>query len=144
MATKTLTKEQWQQVKAKFKIFTVFLRAEFLIDGYKVLLTCEYIKHNKLAIACYVDGHIKGQWFTDYNNPHEIAVRFFPTYTFRVYSPKKRAEYKKIWKSEKQLLKYMPYIDKTITQRKTFYSSIAKVRKVFETNNDSIELLEIS
>jgi hypothetical protein len=144
MATKTLSKSQWQRVKSNFMIFTSLKYAHFMVDGYKVSICCEYVSHNKLALACYVNGELKGAWFTNMNEPNLIRSRFFPYDMKPFYSKRIKTMIKQVYKTKKAINERYPDIDKLVQVPRLNYRSIAEVKRVLETNNESVELLSLN
>jgi hypothetical protein len=140
MATKTLSASQWQRVKDNFKIFTVAKCVHFLVDGYKVSITSEYVSHNKLSLACYVNNEFKGAWFTNIREPNEIRNRFFPYDIKPLYSVKTKTMVKQIYRTKKAIKERFPNIDDMVKVPRITFRSIAEVRRILEANNDSIEL----
>jgi hypothetical protein len=143
MATKTLSNDLWQKVRDNFKIFTHTRYAYFLVDGFKVHITCEYVTHNKLSLSCYVNGEFKGAWFS-IKEPTEITTRFFP-YDFKpVYASRTKTVIKELYKTKKAIIERYPNYDSTVKVPRFYYHSIAEVQRVLEANNESIELLELN
>jgi hypothetical protein len=142
MATKTLTKEQWQKVDTEFKINAWTTIAKFNIDGYKVSIVQELIGR-KLQILCYVNGEFKGLWLNR-ESPHEIGIRFFPYGLKPLYSKETKKHIQSIYTSAKRLKERFPDFDNKVRIYRWTFRNIAEVKRIFEAHNDSIELLELS
>jgi hypothetical protein len=143
MATKTLSKSQWQRVKDNFKIFTMLNYAHFMVDGYKVSIVCKYVSHNKLNLACYVNEELKGEWFTNMKEPNFIRSRFFPYDMKPLYSARTKTMIKQVYKTKKAINEQYPDIDKMVKVPRIHYRSIAEVKRILEANNGSVELVSL-
>ena len=108
---------------------------KLLIDGYEVSLALRQVSQFRNAIVVYVNGEFRGKWLTE---DCEERRRFFPC--------KKRCltntnELKKMGiRSKKEIQKYKEMA--TCNAYSSAWTSFKAMKKHFETNNKSIEILE--
>jgi hypothetical protein len=136
MATTTLSKEEWARLERLFSNAVIAYQS-FEIDGYKVKVLQQLVGR-KLCICCYVNGEVRGEWFTQ---DCEIQRRFFPVSEIALYRPKAKAEIQRVF-NKKEIKRLYPDFDKKIKRPRVTFSSIREVRRVFEANNESIKLIE--
>lgn len=130
-----MTTEQWKQVEEQLKVFS-FKYVKLKIDGYEVSLALKQVSQFSNAIVVYINGKFLGKWLTE---DCEERRRFF--------SCKKRCatnanELKKMGikgKKEIQKIKDMA----TYNEYKSVWTNFKAMRKHFEMNNKSIELVEV-
>ena len=130
-----MTTEQWKQVEEKLKVFSLEY-VKLKIDGYEISLALRQVSQFNNAIVVYVNGKFLGKWLTE---DCEERRRFFPC--------KKRCatnanELKKMGiKSKKEIQKFKDM--STYDEYKSAWTNFKAMRKHFEMNNKSIELIEV-
>lgn len=130
-----MTSEDWKQVEKDLKIVNLYT-VKLLIDGYEVSLQLRQISQFRNAIMVYVNGVFRGKWLAE---DCEERRRFFPC--------KKRCvtntnELKKMGiRSKKEIQKYKE--SATYNQYSSGWTNFKAMKKHFETNNKSIEILEV-
>jgi hypothetical protein len=142
MATKTLTKEQWQKIDTEFKRNTPYAYAKFVIDGYNISVQ-QLLIGRKLQILCYVNGKFNGVWL-NMKSPHELGIRFFPYDLKPLYSKETKKQIKSIYTLGKRLKERFPDFDNKVRIYRWTFRNISEVKRIFEAHNDSIELFELS
>ncbi len=129
-----MTNEDWQCVKDNVGLFrTVALRC----DGYNVDL-CEERMGNKIVIAIYVDGYMKGKWL---NGDCEIGRKFMRPKTWYVLSKKQREEFKKIVGARRYKKERERYEEK-LTTYYPYWTNINSLIRHLKKNCESIELIK--
>nr|DAZ25494.1 MAG TPA: hypothetical protein [Caudoviricetes sp.] len=132
---KEMTSEDWKQVEKDLKFVDLYT-VKLLIDGYEVSLQLRQISQFRNAIVVYVNGVFRGKWLTE---DCEERRRFFPC--------KKRCltntnELKKMGiRSKKEIQKYKE--SATYNQYSSAWTNFKAMKKHFEMNNKSIEILEV-
>ena len=129
-----MTAEQWKQVDGKLQsVLSPVVKLK--IDGYEVSLALRQVSQFRNAIVVYVNGEFRGKWLTE---DCEERRRFFPC--------KKRCltntnELKKMGiRSKKEIQKYQDMA--TCNAYSSAWTSYKAMKKHFEMNNKSIEILE--
>ncbi len=138
MATITLNESEWSRIESLFER-GLFAYAKFVIDGFTVSIM-KTLVGRKLDIVCYVNGEVKGEWFT---SETEIARRFYPFRLVPKFSKNTRDFNIKVW-GKKEALQRNPDLHDKIRRPRLTYHTIKEVRQVFEANNDIISLLDTS
>ena len=129
-----MTAEQWKQVDGKLQSVLSPI-VKLLIDGYEVSLALRQVSQFRNAIVVYVNGEFRGKWLTE---DCEERRRFFPC--------KKRCltntnELKKMGiRSKKEIQKFKEMA--ICNAYSSAWTNFKAMKKHFETNNKSIEILE--
>ena len=129
-----MTAEQWKQIDGKLQSVLSPV-VKLLIDGYEVSLALRQVSQFRNAIVVYVNGEFRGKWLTE---DCEERRRFFPC--------KKKCltntnELKKMGiRSKKEIQKFKEMA--TCNAYQSAWTSFKAMKKHFETNNKSIEILE--
>lgn len=131
------SKEQWAQVERG--LHGVFGNATLRVDGYTVDLRKSQASESRLAIVCYVDGWLRGEWLTE---DCEERRRFMRPVKKYLWSRRQRADLKRKSKSMLAELNIDP--DKYITQYRMGWPSFAPLRRHLCRNNDCIEVLDVN
>lgn len=128
-----MTADQWKKVEEKLK--HIYGNVKLKCDGYEVSLALRQVSQFRNAIVVYINGEFRGKWL---NEDCEERRRFF--------SCKKRCatntnELKKLGvRSKKEIQKYKEMA--TYNEYASGWTNFKAMKKHFETNNKSIELLE--
>lgn len=129
-----MTAEQWKQVEEKLQ-FVLDSGVKLLVDGYEVSLYLSQVSQFRNAIVIYINGEFRGKWLTE---DCEERRRFFPC--------KKRCltnanELKKMGiRSKKEIQKYKEMA--TYNAYSSAWTNFKAMKKHFEANNKSIEIME--
>ncbi|MFZ6747447.1 hypothetical protein [Undibacterium sp. Ren11W] len=134
----SITKEQWTQVETELS--GSWGHVEMLIDGFKVNLHVERVKLLKYTIMTYVNGQFCGKWMIA---DSEEGKRFFCTKSSFVLSAKHRAELIKIWGGKRCPKAKLEELNKKTTILMPHWSNVKTMRRHFEKNNQSLELVSI-
>lgn len=129
-----MTAEQWKKVEENLQfLFSPFVKLK--IDGYEVSLALRQVSQFRNAIVVYINGEFRGKWLSE---DCEERRRFFPC--------KKRCatntnELKKLGvRSKKEIQKWKEKA--TYNEYFSAWTNFKAMKKHFEMNNKSIELLE--
>lgn len=129
-----MTAEQWKQINEQLQtVWSPVVKLK--IDGYEVSLALRQVSQFRNAIVVYVNGEFRGKWLTE---DCEERRRFFPC--------KKRCltntnELKKMGiRSKKEIQKFKEMA--TCNAYSSAWTNFKAMKKHFETNNKSIEILE--
>lgn len=108
-----------------------------LVDGYRLDLR-NIVDKKKMSISVfvYVDGHIKGEWFS-YQNDHEIGRRFYKTSKAPYWPPAWLKETRKIFGAKHEFAQQGYYERKDMA-----YKSFSAFKCHLISNNVSIELIK--
>lgn len=130
----TMTNEQWKNVDKKLRTLWSPV-VKLLIDGYEISLALRQVSQFRNAIVVYVNGEFRSKWL---NENCEERRRFFPC--------KKRCatnnnELKNLGiRSKKEIQKYKEMA--TYNVYSSAWTSFNSMKKHFEANNKSIEIME--
>lgn len=130
-------KEQWAQVERG--LHGVYGNARLRVDGYTVTLRKAQASESTLAIVCYVDGWLRGEWLLE---DCEERRRFMRPVKKYLWSRKQRAQMKR--KSKSMLAKLNIDPDQYITGHMMGWPSFAPLRRHLCRNNDCIEVLDVN
>lgn len=129
-----MTADQWKKIDGKLQNVRSPV-VKLKIDGYEVSLALRQVSQFRNAIVVYINNEFRGKWLTE---DCEERRRFFPC--------KKRCvtnanELKKMGiRSKKEIQKYKEMA--TYNVYSSAWTSFRAMKKHFETNNKSIELME--
>lgn len=132
-----VTKEQWAKV-AEALSHPFGGGADFQIDGHSVKL--RVVKKGKgltYGIAAYIDGFVKGEYFSAES---AIGAKFYRSHTICVYTPKERARWVKDW-GKREAAKIIR--KGTILRHNCFFPSAESARKTWAKTCTSIELVRV-
>lgn len=129
-----MTKAEWEQVEER--LTRQLIPVALMCDGYHLTLQ---IKRSgmKLLIVPYVNGVLKGTWFTAES---EERRRFFRSVKKSVWSTKARARMEKM--SKRQLEAYGLDPGETVTAYYPWWTSVKALKSHLLKHNESIELLK--
>ena len=133
-----ITKEQWEQVEVELS--GSWGHVEIMGDGFKVSLRIERVKTLSYTIMTYVNGEFCGKWIT---GDADEAKRFFCPKSSFVLSAKHRAELIKIWGGKRCPKAKLEEINRKIIMRMPTWNSVKSMRRHFEKNNQSLELIKV-
>lgn len=134
----TITKEQWEQVESELS--GSWGHVEMMIDWFKVDLRVERVKSLKYTIMTYVNGQFCGKWMRD---DSDEGRRFFRVSSSFVFSASHRAEVIKIYGGKRCPKAKLEEINKKYTTLMPNWSSVKSMRRHFEKNNQSLELVKV-
>ena len=131
-----MTSQDWQEVEERLNHFYTFV--ELICDGYKVTLVLVRVTQFKNVIRIYVDGQIKGIWYTE---DCEERRRFFRPVSKYAHTQKEKAHLNKISKSLRR--KMGPWYDpnKKYTYYLPSWTSFKTLKSHLIKNNSNIELI---
>lgn len=132
-----MTKEEWEKVKTALSKFYSVVRLK--VDGYEIGVKLVRISAYKNAIAIYVNGNFKGKWLIE---DCEEQRRFLPKKQHSLYSKKDKEGWKKL--SKKVQKEFEEKYDRKYTVYSPYFTSFGALKKQLITNNESIELVEIT
>lgn len=136
--------ETWEKIK--IELSSPFGTVDLKIDGYDVALRISRINPLRYVIAVFVNGHFLGRWM-NIERGDEEGRRFFPTCTRKLYRGKYRARLEQIaqdyGKRAAKETGLNDALNKTITHRRAYWSSVDALRRHFVKHNNSIELVRI-
>lgn len=129
-----MTADQWKELDRELQnVWSPVVKLK--IDGYEVSLALRQVSQFRNAIVVYINNEFRGKWLTE---DCEERRRFFPC--------KKRCvtnanELKKMGiRSKKEIQKYKEMA--TYNAYSSAWTSFKAMKKHFEMNNKSIELME--
>lgn len=128
-----MTGAEWKKVNECLQ-YVLCSGAKLKIDGYEVYLCLRQISQFKNAIVVYVNGVFKGEWLA---KDCEERRRFFPC---KKKCPIKNSDFKN-WgiRSKKQIQSYKD--EYSYNEYSSAWTSFTALKKHFEANNKSIELI---
>lgn len=127
-----LTKAQWAWVKERAESGR---SVELKVDGYEVDIQMERHKM-RMVYALYINGQWRGTWWV---NKTEEVTKFFPTRKVWLFSAKKRKEItKELGKKAADRLGVNKFNEYHIGHHTSFTS----IKKVFEANNSTFEIID--
>lgn len=138
MATKTLTKQQWQALDDKIWRFDI---GRLKIDGYiiNIRLTPSR-KEMNLHYSVYVNGEMRGEWT---KIESEIGAKFWFEKKIKSGIKFARAIEKELGKKKAQKMGLgMDSVEVKTIGHIPYFSSFQSLKASLERNNDSIELIE--
>lgn len=133
-----ITKEQWTQVETELS--GSWGRVEMLIDGFKVSLRIERVKSLRYTIMTYVNGQWRGKWMSA---DSEEGKRFFCPKSSFVWPAKHRADVIKIYGGKRCPKAKLEELNKKVTTLVPWWNNVKSMRRHFEKNNQSLELVSI-
>lgn len=126
-----MNKPDWDKVKEKLS--TLFGKAELECDGFKIALFKQQYNENRLCIAVYINGYMKGKWLAEDCEER----RRFACCKKRLLRLPKGFDTKGLTKKEL----------KALDEQRTYYgysflwSNFDEMRRHFEKNNKEIKLV---
>lgn len=130
-----LNKEQWQSFEQEAE--RLYHSTKLRCDGFELTVRKEMVGRNRLGLAVYVNGRIKGEWLMAERNCPEL--RFMRPHERFLYSPKERQrvvkECGKRW-SEKS------GVNKKYTIYLPWWTSATALRRHLVKHCQQIELVE--
>lgn len=132
-----MTKDDWKKVEETLKSF--YGRVKLKCDGYEVSLYLKQISQFRNGIIFYVNGEFLGRWLVE---DCEERRRFFPCKKKTIIKDK---DIKAIGSNDFRMTKkrIQEYKDKySYNEYFTAWTNFKAMKKHFEMNNKSIELLE--
>ncbi|WP_372373217.1 hypothetical protein ACDI10_16225 [Vreelandella venusta] len=92
---------KWKQLEEQLS--GVFGSAKIVADGYEVSFYKRLGKGERLVIETYVNGYIKGEWFSTGENgaPKHPEARFFRPHKCRLYKLKDYSKLKRVFGKKK-------------------------------------------
>lgn len=133
-----MTKEDWAKVETALRSMYSFVRLD--CDGYEVKLSLQPVSQFKNAIVPFINGTLKGKWIID---DCEERRRFFPC---KKKSIVKEKDIKALRAGRKRMTEKLiqEYKDKySYNVYSLYWTNFRSMKKHFEENNKSIELIEI-
>lgn len=128
-----MTNEDWNYVRDNVRLFNY---VELLCDGHSVSLKEERLR-NKIVIAVYVDGFIKGSWLS---HDCDIRRKFMRPVTKYAYSKKFRDDMLKIF-GKRQYNKNRGKYEAKRTYYLPYWHNINSLIRHLQNNCNSIELI---
>ena len=131
------TKAQWEFARVELGYW--FGRLDLRVDGFNLQLRVQELKPLQLVIFPFVDGVHKGAWSSKVEGEYcEIARRFLPVHSKRVFNKKTRATIvKAVGKMEANKRGYLD----TIELRRPWFTSFTQLKRHLLANNHNIEIL---
>lgn len=131
-----VTAQEWKEIDEKLK--SIFNIVELMCDGYKLSVRLERCGQFKNAIAVYINGQIKGEWYKEC----EESRRFFKKVSKSLYPQKQKDKWKKMSKKAKVQLEID--IDKKYFYYTPLWTSFNSLKRHLIKENKEIELINIS
>ena len=129
-----MTAEQWKYVEERLQnVWDSGIN--LLVDGYEVSLYLRQVSQFKNAIVVYINGEFRGKWITE---DCEERRRFFPCKKRCLINEKQLKELG--IRSKKEIQKYKESF--TYDEYCTAWTNFKAMKKHFEANNKSIEIME--
>lgn len=119
--------EYWGDLE---KAITQYNMETLLIDGYAISIALKNINKLKLGYWVYVNGEIKGKWYT-YDNPTIEGEKFAYKSTRHLMSRKEC----------KKLRRKYDSVDNKIHFYHPYFKSFRTLKRTFKRNNESIKWL---
>ena len=130
-ATRAITPQDWKEIEEKLR--SLFNQVKLMCDGYEITLRLERVSQFENRIRVYVNGFIKGEWFTN-DCPER---RFLCPRTKQFHSKKELAKWKRIDKDM-----YKKFAAKnTYTYYQDGWTSFRALKSHLIKNNKVIELV---
>jgi hypothetical protein len=133
-----LTTEQWRQVEVE--LASTMGRVKLVCDGYPVTLVVQPYKPLKFGIFFFVDGVFEGKWMV---NDCEQRRRFFQRMEGFLHNKKERDTALKIFGGKRAKKSDIEWVNKKFIHYRHFWLDAKALRRHFQKNNQSIELLKL-
>lgn len=135
-----MNSEYWNEVQKRI-LYTLGHSAFMMVDGYKIHLELHVNKKLQASVMVIINGQIKYEWLT---TDCEERRRFFQPVSRYVYSLKYRTAMAKLHKKHRLLPDSTGSVDfnKTVIGWYPWWNSFGGMRRHFEKNNQSIELVD--
>ncbi len=128
-----MNNEDWEYAKNQIDHY---LAVKLKCDDYMLTIRVARITKFRLGIVFYVNGEVKGKWFTA---DCEERRRFARPVQKSIYTAKQKAEYKKMGK---RFLKQCDInLNKKITYYQYYWTSFNSLKRHLIKNNANIELM---
>lgn len=133
-----MTKDEWKKAEETLK--RLYSNVKLNCDGYEVSLVLRQVSQFRNAIVVYVNGEFRGKWLCE---DCEERRRFFPCKKKTVVKDKDikalgSSEYRMTKKRIQELKDEFSYNEYT-----SAWTNFKALKKHFETNNKSIELVKV-
>jgi hypothetical protein len=125
--------EEWKEIDEKLK--SIFRVVELMCDGYKLSIKLERCGQFKNAIAVYINGQIKREWYKEC----EESRRFFRKVSKSLYSQKEKDTFKKMSKKTRSYLEID--IDKQYSYYTPLWTSFNSLKRHLIKENKEISLV---
>lgn len=136
-----MNSEDWNEVQKRI-LHTLGQRAFMMVDGYKIYLDLHVNKKLQACVMVIINGQIKHEWL---KTDCEERRRFFQPVSTHIYPLKLRkhwAQFNKKCKGKGASIVSSVDYNKTITGYYPWWNSFGGMRRHFEKNNQSIELVD--
>jgi hypothetical protein len=133
-----ITKQQWANIDKELS--HPYGSVDLLCDGYRVSLRVERTAKLKYSIITYVNGVWRGDWT---KGDAEEAKRFLRPVARYLHTEKYRKEVIQIYGGKRCKKADLERINKKITLWHVEWSSVTALRRHFEKNNISLEVVRI-
>jgi hypothetical protein len=124
------SKAEWEEIKARLN--TLYLPVYLDCDGYLVKLMLARTSNTRLSITVYVNGYIKGSWFS-FTEPSEEGRRFYQERSRALYRGEKRKLAKRAFGKRAA--------EETFKYRVPSWSSATSLQRHYVKHNRSIKVV---
>lgn len=135
-----ISKEKWTEIEQTLKGFC--FTVQFQYGEYKISIERVRASENQMVLCVYIDGEIKGGWFTGDNERPACIPDVWRKRTKAVYSAKFIKQVEKIYGKRKCKVEYPDLHSKQIYHDCTFNTAKSLVSQFKKLAN--LELLEAS
>ncbi|MFZ6872847.1 hypothetical protein ACO0LF_12345 [Undibacterium sp. Di27W] len=133
-----ITKEQWKEIEGQLSL--TWGSVDLKIDGYNINLRVEPQKARTYAVMVYLDYKFEWKWAFDGT---EEAKRFCRTVSKFMFKPKERAVMVKMHGGKRCPKAELEQINRKFYFYSPLWSSVPAMRRHFEKNNHSLEVINI-
>lgn len=105
-----ISKEQWAAIEEAMQ--SIFCDVTFSYQGFEIQVTRRLVSEAKAELLVYINGEIKGSWFTNKNDRPPIFSDVYCKRTVSKYKPVQQKRIEKIWGKRRVKTEYPDLYDK--------------------------------
>lgn len=135
----SITKEQWTEIEQQLK--ADYGQCDFRLDGKEIQVRRERYKEGRTCLVVYIDR----KWCAAYSRPEHalympITTKIWHQRKMAFYSPKRKAELIKVFRSAKRARELFPDLDKVAVYHEPIFFKASTLVRQYRRIRD-IELI---